>query len=41
MKGIEYMEFDIMTWIVVHKWWLIACSPIVIIFVVLKILSPR
>lgn len=34
-------EFDIMTWVVMHKWWLAACAPVVIAIVVLKALSPR
>lgn len=35
------MEFDLMTFIVRHKWWLAACCPFVIVIIVLKVLSPR
>ena len=30
-----------MTFIVRYKWWLAACSPFIIVIIVLKLLSPR
>ena len=34
-------SFDVMTFIVKYKWWFAPLVPVVIAFVVLKILSPR
>jgi len=31
----------VLQFVVTYKWWLIACAPILIILIVLKILNPR
>lgn len=37
----DFLFNDAMPWVVAHKWWLAALTPVVIVVIVVKLLNPN